>query len=184
MKSTASTRRCLIIVGMVAALSALAVPAFAAGTTTTFSLTGGSLSISAPSSTVNLGSAATGASAVTAQLGTVTVTDARGSLAGSWTSTVSSTDFTTGGATADETVAKANVFYWSGAATASSGTAVFTPGQLLSANETALSAGKTAFSATAIVGNDSASWNPTIDVHIPAAAVAGTYTGTITHSVA
>jgi hypothetical protein len=30
----------------------------------------------------------------------------------------------------------------------------------------------------------SAAWNPTIVVNIPAAAVAGTYSGTITHSVA
>ena len=179
-----SARKSLVIVGMIAALTALAVPAFAATTTTTFSLSGGSLSISAPSSTVNLGSVATGSSAVSAQLGTVTVTDARGALAGSWTASVSSTDFTTGGATPDETVTKANVFYWSGAATASSGTAVFVPGQLLVANEQALSTGRTAFSASAIVGNDSASWNPTVDVHVPAAAVAGTYTGTITHSVA
>ena len=182
--SMKGTRRSAAIIAIVAAVTALAVPAFAANTTTTFSLSGGTLSISAPSSTVNLGSAATGASTVSAQLGTVTVTDARGALAGSWTATASSTDFTTGGATADETVTKGNIYYWSGAATASSGTAVFTPGQLLVANETALSSAKTAFSASAIVGNDSASWNPTIDVHIPAAAVAGTYTGTITHSVA
>jgi hypothetical protein len=30
----------------------------------------------------------------------------------------------------------------------------------------------------------SATWNPTLIVDIPAGAVAGTYTGTITHSVA
>ena len=156
----------------------------AATTTTTFTLSGGSLSISAPSSTVNLGTTGTGSSTVSAQLGTVTVTDSRGALAGSWTATAASTDFTTGGASANETVAKANVNYWSGAATASSGTAVFLPGQVLSANEVAIGSAQTAFSASAIVGNDSASWNPTIDVHLPAAAVTGTYTGTITHSVA
>jgi hypothetical protein len=97
---------------------------------------------------------------------------------------VSSTDFTTGGATANETVAKGQVTYWSGAATASSGTAVFLPGQAAAVNAQALSVARTAFSASAIIGNNSASWNPTVTVNVPAAAVAGTYTGTITHSVA
>jgi hypothetical protein len=34
------------------------------------------------------------------------------------------------------------------------------------------------------VGVGGVSWDPTITVHMPAQAVAGTYTGTITHSVA
>jgi hypothetical protein len=33
-------------------------------------------------------------------------------------------------------------------------------------------------------GISTASWNPTISVLVPPAAVAGTYSGTITHSVA
>jgi hypothetical protein len=78
------------------ALGALALPAAADTTTTTFTLSGGALSISVPASK-NLGSAATGASSLSSQLGTVTVTDDRGALAGCWTATVASTDFTTGG---------------------------------------------------------------------------------------
>ena len=173
-----------ILVGVVL-LSWLAsgLPARAADTTTTFALAAGALSISAPASS-NLGTGSTGAGTLSSQLGAVTVTDARGALLGTWTATVSSTDFTTGGATADETIAKGQVTYWSGAATATSGTAVFTPGQATSANAQALSVARTAFSATAIVGNNSASWNPTLTVNVPATAVTGTYTGTITHSVA
>jgi hypothetical protein len=173
----------IVLVGAVFGLLAFALPARAADTTTTFSLAAGALSISAPASS-DLGSGSTGGGTLSAQLGTVTVTDSRGALLGTWTASVSSTDFTTGGATANETVAKGQVTYWSGAATASSGTAVFTPGQAAAANAQALSVARTAFSATAIVGNNSASWNPTVTVNVPAAAVAGTYTGTITHSVA
>jgi hypothetical protein len=34
------------------------------------------------------------------------------------------------------------------------------------------------------VGNNTTTWNPTLIVTIPSTAVAGTYTGTVTHSVA
>jgi hypothetical protein len=37
--------------------------------------------------------------------------------------------------------------------------------------------------ATEISGNNTASWTPTISVKIPAGVVAGTYKGTVTHSV-
>ena len=46
-----------------------------------------------------------------------------------------------------------------------------------------LGAQRTAVTATLIVGNNTVSWSPTITVHVPAGAVAGTYSGTITHSV-
>lgn len=97
---------------------------------------------------------------------------------------MSSTDFTTGLATANETIAKVNADYWSGAATATTGTGTFTPGQLLAANEVTLAATRTAFSAAVVVGNNTAAWNPTVNVNIPSASVAGDYTGTITHSIA
>jgi hypothetical protein len=47
-----------------------------------------------------------------------------------------------------------------------------------------LAASRTAFSAGSVVGNNSVSWNPTVTINIPSAAVAGTYSGTVTHSVA
>jgi hypothetical protein len=159
----------------------LATPADA-GQGVTFSLTAGALTISDPANTV-LGSVATGTSTLTAQLGGVSVSDGRGALNGAWTASVASTDFTTGGATADETIAKAQIDYWSGTATATSGTAVRVPGQATALNKQALSASRTAYSASATVGNNTASWNPTVVVNIPAQAVVGTYSGTITHSV-
>ncbi|MEY2419168.1 MAG: hypothetical protein QOG90_1848, partial [Actinomycetota bacterium] len=69
-------------------------------------------------------------------------------------------------------------------ATSTSGTGTFTPGQLLAANKVTLGATRTAFSATVVVGNNSAAWNPTVIVNVPANAVAGAYSGTVTHSVA
>lgn len=170
-------------IGLAAALCT-SLPAGADDTTTTFSLTqAGGLSVSVPAS-ANLGSAATNAGTLTASLGTVTVTDLRGALGASWTATVSTTAFTTGLASAAESIGKANVRYWSGAATATSGVAVLTPGQLTALLAQPLDVSRTAFSAAATAGNNSASWNPTVIVSVPASAVVGTYTGTITHSVA
>lgn len=171
----------------VAGIAGIAGPVHAAtsgDTATTFTLTGGALAITVPSSKA-LGSVATGsATTASAQLGSITVTDSRGPLLGSWTASVTSSDFTTGAATANETIAKSNADYWSGAATATTGTGVFGPGQLLVGNKVTLATSRTAFSASALVGNNTATWNPTVNVNIPSAAVAGDYTGTITHSIA
>jgi hypothetical protein len=60
----------------------------------------------------------------------------------------------------------------------------FVPGQLLAANAVAIDTLTTAMSLTAGAGSNAASWNPTLIVAIPAGAVAGLYTGTVTHSVA
>jgi hypothetical protein len=140
------------------------------------------VSISAPTSAA-LGSTATGSSTLSAHLGTITVT-ATGLVAPSFVSTVSATNFTTGGQTANETIAKSAISYWSGPATSTSGLATATPGQLTAAQAVSLSMSRTAFSGTGLLLSISASWNPTIVVNVPATAVAGTYSGTITHSVA
>ena len=168
----------------VGGFAGIAGPAHAADTTTTFTLSGGALAVTAPASSP-LGSVATGAASTTpAQLGTVSVADSRGALLGTWTTSVASSNFTTGTATADETILKDNADYWSGLATASTGTAVRLPGQPLAANEVTLAASRTAFSASGVVGNGTTAWIPTVNVNIPAASVAGAYSGVITHSVA
>lgn len=174
-------RKALTVIGALGLMTGLAVPAHAADTTTTFTLAAGSLSISAPG-TSTLGAGAVG-SAATAALGAVTVTDARGALTAAWTATAQSTDFTTGGGTAPETIAASNVSYWSGVVTPT-GVAVPVPGQPLALNAVAIDTAKTAASLTAGTGNNTATWTPTLIVNVPAAAVAGTYTGTITHSMA
>jgi WxL domain surface cell wall-binding len=113
-----------------------------------------------------------------ALLGTVQVTDDRAGLAG-WTATVSSTDFTTGGGTAAETIPAHDILYSiSGfASTTGSATLTRTPGTNLS---TALQA---VAQATNVNGDNSAAWSPLIQVAVPSGAVAGTYSAIITHSV-
>ncbi|WP_062346815.1 hypothetical protein [Herbidospora yilanensis] len=157
-------------------------PAQAADTTVTFTIQGGALTISAPAS-INLGNTASGAT-LQGTIGPVTVTDLRATLLGSWTAHVSSTDFTTGGGTANETIPKTDAAYASGAATSTTGVGTFVPGQLTVPLAAPLTGQVTAFSATALVGNNTVTWNPTLRVTIPNSAVAGTYTGTVTHSIA
>ncbi|MFG1964777.1 hypothetical protein [Nonomuraea sp. NPDC049028] len=154
-----------------------ALPALADDTTTTFTITGGALTINAPA-TSNLGSVTSGAASVSGQMGAVTVTDARGGLASTWSASVISTDFTTGGATAPETIPNINVTYSPGAATGTTGTGTFTPGP-----GGIINVPRVAFTGTELVGDNTATWNPTVNVTIPAGKVAGVYTGTITHSV-
>jgi hypothetical protein len=180
-------RKTIIVTGAVAALAlGLATPAMAAttgGTTTTFTLGGtpGSvLSITVPTS-ADLGTYATGTTSLSGTLGPVTVTDARGLLTAAWTTVASSTSFTTGTATPAETIPNTDVGYRSGIATATAGIGVFTPGSPVT--PVPMGSSQTAYSLALGVGNNSATWNPTISVAVPAAAVAGTYTGTITHSV-
>ncbi|HMC71050.1 MAG TPA: hypothetical protein VKJ07_17970, partial [Mycobacteriales bacterium] len=99
----------------ISGLSLLAPAAQAAGTSTTFTLSGGALSISVPASANLTPSAvATGTATLSGTLGSTSVTDARGNLTATWTVTVVSTDFQTGTNTANETVPKANVSYGSG----------------------------------------------------------------------
>jgi hypothetical protein len=151
-------------------------------TTATFTVSSGTLDISVPA-TADLGTAIAGAD-LSGQLGVVTVADTRALLDASWTASAISTDFTTGGASPAETVAAADVDYWSGAATATTGNGTFTPGQATAADAVPIAAAATAFAHVGGSGSNSAAWNPTLVIAVPAAAVAGTYTGTITQSVA
>ena len=92
----ASVAACATAVAALVGLAPQAQAATTGATTTTFTLQGGVLAITAPS-TKDLGTVATGtASTASTQLGSVAVSDGRGALLGSWTTSVSSTDFTTG----------------------------------------------------------------------------------------
>jgi hypothetical protein len=143
----------------------------------------GSLSISVPAS-VNLSTGTPiNATSLSATMGNVTVTDTRVSVLNGWTATVASTDFTTGAGSTYEKIPRASVSYWSGTATATTGTGVFVPGQATALLATPLSGTVTAFSVTGVVAGTSATWRPTIVVGIPTGVVVGTYQGTITHSV-
>ncbi|NIJ12462.1 hypothetical protein FHU38_002806 [Saccharomonospora amisosensis] len=137
------------------------------------------LTITAPTDAF-LGSTVVGGT-LSGQLGTVTVTATGGP---GWTATVSATDFTTGGATAPETIPNNVVRYWSGRATATTGPGAFLPGQPTANQAVTLDAPRTAFRRTGSNAASSASWNPTLVVTVPGDAVAGLYSGVVTHSIA
>lgn len=181
--STSTPRRlALTSVAILAAVGATVGVAGSAGaadsdtTTTTFTLQAGSLAISAPAA-ADLGTYAVGSSTVSGALGPVSVDDGRGALLANWVANVSSTNFTTGSAGSAETIAKEGVTYLAGTASASSGTGLFAPG----ASGT-LGLPLPAYT-YAGAGANSVTWNPTITLLVPVGKVAGTYTGTITHSV-
>ena len=76
------------------------------------------------------------------------------------------------------TIGAASVGYTAGPIT-KVGTATFT------ANDPPdLTGAVAAVTATGITGDNSATWNPTINVAVAGGKAAGTYSGTITHSVA
>jgi len=106
------------------------------------------------------------------------VNDLRGSVAGTWTVTVSVSDFTTGSGAANERIPKESVSVFSGVAT-TTGIGVVVPTTQL----TPAAHGGTLVSATAVVGSMTSTYNPTVQVAVPATAAAGTYTGTITQTI-
>lgn len=157
-----------------------AVPAVAdqsAITSATVTLEAGGLSITAPSNAGNIGTRSNqiGAMTVSGQLGEVTVTDSRNAPQGSgWTATAISTAFTPPSGPA---IGAGFVGYTAGTIT-KTGTATYT------ANDpTTLTGVSPVVTATAITGDNTATWNPTIHVAFTANMAAGVYLGTITHSV-
>lgn len=116
------------------------------------------------------------------KLGSVKVTSSgnRG-----WLATVSVTSFKTGGGSPSETISPSNVSYWSGPVVSKSGPGTPVPGQAAASSRVPLSTSRTAFSfTTSLQTASSVTWQPTLNVSVPATSVAGTYTGTLTHSVA
>ncbi|MFD9973361.1 hypothetical protein [Streptomyces sp. NPDC059017] len=142
----------------------------------------GTLSITVPA-TASFGSAFPGAS-LSRQLGEVRVRDRRGGQNTVWTATVSATDFTTPGGGAARQISRSQFSYWSGQAVTTDGGGTRVPGQATSAQAQSLSVPRTAFRKTSGNGNNTTGWLPTLIVAVPVTAVGGTYTGTITHSVA
>jgi hypothetical protein len=144
-------------------------------TTVTFAVTSGALTMTAPAS-ANLGSGAPGTT-ITGEIGATTVTDDRALLSASWTADASATDFTTGTATPAETIPVTDATYAPGTITTTGGITATPTSITLDGEPQAVVTG------TAGVGNNTASWNPTVAVAVPVQAVVGTYTGTLTQSV-
>jgi len=137
---------------------------------------GGALTVTSPGNS-NLGSVSVGSN-LSADLGTVQVTDNRGFGAG-WTATVSSTNFVTGGGTPAETIPVGDASYNITALSQATGPATFTPVPVTQLSPSP----QPVVSATNVTGNTSATWNPIITVTVPPSAIAGLYTATIVHSV-
>ena len=170
-----TSARFLLICSVFAALAAVSVLPAAADTTATFTLTAGSLSISAPTGSVSLGSqvVSNSSSTISGSLGSVTVSDQRGGVT-SWTASVISTAFTPPSGPADPA---SNASYAAGTITAS---ATVTATAVAAANLTGVATIVTGAS----TGISSASWNPSITIIVPANYAPGFYSATITHSVA
>ncbi|MEU6076949.1 hypothetical protein [Micromonospora sp. NPDC047074] len=179
-----------IAVGAVAACASLALfasPAVAAPTDTTvvtLNVVGAGLDIEAPEAAF-LGSALPGTT-LAGSIGTVRVTDRRGSADASWTASVTSTHFETGGGTPTERILASDIDYWSGQGAEQQGTGTFIPGQPTANDAQPLDTVTplVAFRHVGGTGVNSVAWSPNLRVNIPASAVVGTYTGTVTHSVA
>lgn len=114
----------------------------------------------------------------------MTVSDSRGSVLSpsSWIATVSTTGFANTEDPTDD-IDPGDVAYWSGPPTATTGTALTTPGQLTGLLAESLGTPQEAFRAIANTGPSTVSWNPTIVITLPVGLAPGDYSGTITHSV-
>jgi hypothetical protein len=174
------TRSLIIATATGMLLLGLAVPASAdpsGATGATVTVTGGVLAISVPAAAVDLGARAdtVGGGTISGSLGVVEVTDARDAAAGSgWVASVISTAFTP---PAGPAIPAADVSYTAGPITRV-GTATYVADD--PANLTGVAA---AVTATGITGDNSATWDPTINVLVPGGMAAGVYSATITHSV-
>jgi hypothetical protein len=151
------------------------------GTTVTFTLSAGSLALSVPNS-VNLGSVSTSsaATALSGQLGSSTVTDARGALVGAYTVSFSAGNFTnttTGGTSPQETILGSTVTAWSGVSSHTSG------GTAVDTSSPGVASGLPITSLSLYTGTDTGSYNPSVNIPIPATNVAGVYSGVITQTV-
>lgn len=165
------------VLAAAAALSiGLTMPA-AAETGATVTVTGGALTITVPVDAGNLGTRANSVSGgvISGPLGQVQVNDARSAVAGSgWVASVISTAFTP---PVGPAIPAANVGYTVGTIV-QVGTATYT------ANDPPnLTGVAPAVTATAITGDNSATWNPTINVTVPGGMAAAVYSATLTHSV-
>jgi hypothetical protein len=167
------------------AAAGLTAPAAHADTvTTTFDVTAGTLSIASAATTVNLGTSTSNVAGttVTGQLPLVTVTDARASTAG-WTSKVASSDFTSGTKTIAAGKAKVYIPVGSGPTVVEGVVTATTTAVDALTGVTLSGTAADLVSATLATGSNQVTYTPTVQVTIDSTVLAGTYSGTITHSV-
>ena len=157
-------------------------PGLPEATSVTFTVTTGTLTITAPA-TVPLGSGAPGTT-ISGLVGPVTVTDNRALLTAAWTATASATSWTTGGGSPAETIPVTDVGYVVGGITTTGTiTTAATDRPAGTAAGDFSGTAQTVVAGTAGVGDNTATWNPALSVAVPPFVVGGAYTGTLTHSV-
>jgi hypothetical protein len=172
----------LFMAGALGLVFISAYPANAADTTVTFTVSTGSLTISAPA-TRDLGTNTPPGRTISASLGNVIVDDLRGANPAAWTAQVASTDFAyTGTQTtpAIPAIPASAVTYTPGTEISHVGDGTFTAG----AAGTLSSTPRDAYVHAAGTGSNQFVWNPTLSIAIPATAAAVEYSGTVTHSFA
>ena len=180
---TSTAMRLSLLVALVAGMLSLgiAIPAASADTTgitaATITVQGGFLAITVPADAGNLGTItnSVGGGTISGPLGQLQVSDARSAAAGSgWVASAISSAFTP---PAGPAIAASAVGYTAGPIT-KVGTATYTAN-----NPVALTGVAAVVTATGITGDNSATWNPTINVAVPGGMAAGVYSATVTHSV-
>ena len=168
----------LLVATAAAALPLVVASSVQADTTgATITVTGGALAITVPTDAANLGTRANTVlgGTISGPLGQVQVSDARSAAAGSgWVACVISTAFTP---PAGPAIAASAVSYTAGTII-KLGTATY-----VANDPTNLTAVAPVVTASGITGDNSATWNPTINVAVPGGTAAGVYSATITHSV-
>ena len=170
------TRTAIALSGA-AALTLLAVVPANAADTVTVAIAEGALGLVTTEGGAALTEAVPGA-AIEGQVAGVQVTDAR-AITGAWAVSVNATAFTNTAAPDDAaSMTAAAITYTMGAVTATGAPVItnITPDVVLTAVDAQV--------ATATVaGNNSALWTADLSIAVPAGALAGTYSTTITHSV-
>jgi hypothetical protein len=143
----------------------------------TITIEGGSLGITVPTGIVDLGTFTNivGGGSIAGTLGEVTVSDARSAAAGAeWSASAISSAFTPA---AGPAMAASAVAYSPGTID-QEGTATF-----VTHEQPDMTAVVPVVVASAITGDNAATWNPEITVSVPGGMAPGVYTATITHSV-
>ncbi|HUN34388.1 MAG TPA: hypothetical protein VMU95_20485 [Trebonia sp.] len=140
-------------------------------TSITFTVTSGALTMSVPAAAY-LGSGAPGA-LISAPIGACFVDDERALASASWTVIAQETDFSN----SPFTIPAGDATYTVGTVT-TTGTITATPSDITLSNSA-----QTVLTGSSGVGDNTASWNPTLTVNVPATAVGGQYSGTLTQSV-
>src|SRR6202050_633482 len=168
-------RKCALFLTALGAVTVGLVLPAGASTPASFTLTTGTLSISAPTAAVSLGTqvASTTSSTMSGSLGAVVVSDQRGGPT-TWTASVISTAFTPTGGPADPA---SNVSY-------SAGPVVVSGPVVATAYPVTDLTGVVTVVTGVSTGISTATWAPTISILVPANVAPGTYVATITSSVA